>query len=247
VETHGGGAHGGGAHGVVALGDSWLTGYGLPLAGLSCLSWAGWLAWALPGCLTQHAVNGARAEQVARDQVALLPRHRYQLGVAWLGANDFSRLDGNRFTSPLTAICTGLQESCDVVAMATLPAAMRTPDLSWRANAIAIRRVNDYVREVAAETGVTLVELQDALAGPWAMAPDKQHPTSLGQLEAAHVAAGSLTSVPLLRALPDPADRTPPKVQKRMYDVSIRDRVRGSLVSLRQRRAESLPAQRARH
>ncbi|MCW2570937.1 MAG: hypothetical protein JWO88_995 [Frankiales bacterium] len=180
---------GGQSHGVVALGDSWLTGYGLPLAGLSCLSWAGWLAW---------------------------------------------------------AVCTGLQKSCDVVAIATLPAAMRTPDLSWRANVDAVHRINDSVREAAAATGVVLVELQDALTGTWAMAPDRQHPTSLGQLEAAHVAAGSLSSVTLLRALPDPADRTLPTVQKRLYDVSIRDRVRGGLVSLRQRERRDLSLPRRR-
>jgi hypothetical protein len=227
---------GGGSHGVVAVGDSWLTGYGLPLGGLSCVSWAAWLAWAGGACLTQHAVNGATAQQVVRDQLPLLSHRRYQLGVAWLGANDIGRLDVDALTAALTQVCLGLRSSCQVVAVGTLPATMRTPDLSWRACEHAVGLANGLVRRVVEHAGVTLIELEGALNGPWSMAPDRQHPTSVGQLEAAHVAAASLGSLALLRQLPDAGSLVVPTHQQRLYNVPARERIRGALVDRRKRR-----------
>jgi hypothetical protein len=227
-----------GPHGVVAVGDSWLTGYGLPLGGLTCMSWAGWLAWGLVTCLTQHAVNGATAAQVARDQLPLLAGHRYRLGLAWPGVNDLSHLDPDAFTTTTRLTCTALAACSDVVAVATLPTALRLPDLGWRATAVAVGTANDVVRRVAATSGVALVELSDALTGRWDMAPDRQHPTSIGQLAAARIAARALEPLALARELPDPAGVGVPAHQQRWYDVSTRERVRGLRRELRHRLAD---------
>jgi hypothetical protein len=241
------GMQGGSAHGVVAVGDSWVTGYGLALAGVTCLSWGSWLAWSMASCLTQHAVNGSRAHQVARDQLPLLSAGEFQLGVAWVGANDVGDFQEGSFREAVEEICAGLRSAADVAAIATLPLSMRTPAVGWRAVELAVRDANRAVRQAADRTGVVVVELEDALNGPWAMAPDRQHPTSVGQLEAANVASRLLTALPLLRELPDPAARTPPKAEQQLYDVSPVERARAAISGIRQRRSDrALVGNRAR-
>lgn len=80
-----------GGHGVVGVGDSFMNGYGLPVAGVACRSWGAWLAWARTTCFTQLAVDGATVEQVLRDQTPLL-QGPFDLGVFWAGTNDFRGL-----------------------------------------------------------------------------------------------------------------------------------------------------------
>lgn len=217
----------GDSHGVVAVGDSLLNGYGPALGGLSCLSWGGWLAWALTTCLTQHAVNGATAEQVARDQLPLL-KGRYRIGVSWLGANDLAGLDTAAFGRSTEAVCASLRACCDTVAIATLPASLRGVGLTGRDAAALNQQVNAQVRSAASRTGAVLVELEDALDGPWSMAPDQVHPTSIGQLEAARRAAVALDRVGIgfARHLPDPADIEVPAVDRRLYAGPLRYRAR---------------------
>ena len=224
----------GGIHGVVAVGDSLLTGYGLALGGVSCLSWGGWLAWALGTCLTQHAVNGATTPQVARDQLPLL-RGRYRLGVTWLGANDLGRLDPDRFEREVAAVCAALQSCCETVAVATLPRSLRGAGSSWRHEAAVRDEANARIRQVADATGVVLVELAEALVGPWSVAPDRHHPTSIGHLEAAHCAATALDAAHLrfARHLPDLAAVQVPKTERRLYDVAVTDRLRGAWDTLK--------------
>lgn len=226
------------SHGVVAVGDSWMTGYGLPLGGVSCLSWAGWLAWALSTCITPHGVNGARAVQVARDQLPLLAGHRYRLGAAWFGANDVAHLDAATFEADVREVCTRLRASADVVAIGTLPTAMRVPDRGWRATEDAVRTANDAIRQAAVQADAVVVELEDALNNRWSMAPDRQHPTSLGQLEAASMAALALSSLPLRRVLPDPNAFAVSTAHRRLYDVAPPQRVRARYVGLMQRRRD---------
>jgi hypothetical protein len=230
---------GGESHGVVAVGDSWLSGYGLALAGVSCTSWAAWLSWALNVCCTQHAVNGATAEQAARDQVPLL-RGRYRLGVAWLGANDLSRFDPSRYGASLTTVCTALLASCDVVAVGTLPASVRVPDMGWRGVGAVRQRANIIIRQVVGETSCLLVELEDELTGPWSMAPDRQHPTSVGQLEVAAVAAQRLDAVGVrfLRHLPDVAALHVSDIERELYDARLAARARGAWGSIKHWRAD---------
>lgn len=227
-----------GSHGVVAVGDSWLSAYGLPLGGVSCMSWAGWLAWGSAECLTQLAVNGATANQVARDQLPLLRHRQFRIGAVWLGANDLGHLEIDRFVAALTQVCSQLTTCCHVVAIATLPAAVRTPALSWRETQRVVTRANEGIRQAAREVGATVVEMESALTGRWAMDPNRQHPTSLGQLEAAHVAAASHGLLTGSRQLPDMTMIAVPEHQQRLYSLPARERVRGAIVDLRQRRAE---------
>lgn len=224
-------------HGVVAVGDSLLTGYGPALGGLSSQSWGGWLAWAQTTCFTSHAVNGVRADQVVRDQLPLLTS-RYRFGVTCSGANDLTHLDPVAFEAAVERICTALLACSDVAAIATLPATIRTGDMSWRRTALQRTASNAIVRQVAARTGVVLVELEEALTSPFSMAPDHQHPTSIGQLEVAHVAAGALTAagVRFTRHLPDPAEVRLGDDERRLYVVSPWRRLRArwdSVTSLR--------------
>ena len=215
------------AHGVVGLGDSYLNGYGLPLAGISCTPWTGWLAWALRTCCTQLAVNGATCEQVLHDQTPLL-RRRYLLGAVWLGANDIARLDSTAFARSFRALCTRVGEACDTVAVGTLPAALTSPGASQHAHAVGRLTVNTIIRGVAADVGAVLVELEDALDGRWSMAPDREHPTSLGQLTAATVAAAALDArgMHFLRHLPSAAERQPTPAERLLYRPSRRSRLR---------------------
>jgi hypothetical protein len=231
------------SHGVVAVGDSWLSGYGLALAGVSCTSWAAWLSWALNTCLTQHAVNGSTAEQAARDQVPLL-HGRYRLGVAWLGANDLSRFESSSYSMALNTVCTALRASCDVVAVGTMPASVRVPDMSWRGVHATRDQANTVIRKIVSETGCLLVELEHELSGPWSMAPDRGHPTSLGQLEAARMAAQRLDAVGVrfARHLPDPDALYVPDAERDLYDVHLSARVRGAWASLKHWRADQATA-----
>ena len=224
---------------MVAVGDSLLTGFGPALGGVSAQSWAAWIAWSLAGCTTLHAVNGAHVEQVVDDQLPLLDGS-YRVGFAGCGANDYDGFDPDRFSGQLEQICLALRRHCEVAAVATLPLRLRVPRLSWRSTEALTRRLNAVVRAVAHEHEVLVVELEPALTGPWSMASDGQHPTSLGQLEAARVAAGVLDAagVRFARHLPDPAQIAVSEADNRLYAVSLRDRVRGSWSSLRSYRAD---------
>lgn len=224
---------------MVAVGDSLLTGFGPALGGVSAQSWAAWIAWSLAGCTTVHAVNGARVQQVVDDQLPLLDG-RYRVGFACCGANDYDDFDPDRFSSQLEQICLALRRHCEVAAVATLPLRLRVPRLSWRSTEALTRRLNADVRDVAQACDLLVVELEPGLTGRWSMAADGQHPTSLGQLEAARLAARALDTagVRFARHLPDPTDVPVSEADRRLYVVSLRDRARGSWSSLRSYRAD---------
>jgi hypothetical protein len=223
----------------VGIGDSLLTGYGLALGGVSALSWAWWIAWALPGCITLHAVNGATAQHVVRDQLPLL-HGRYRLSFGCIGANDLVDLDEQQFASSLVELCSALKQHAEVPAVATLPARLRTGKLSWRQTVFRTQQVNHQIRLAASSLEVILVDLEPALTGRWSMAPNGQHPTSIGQLEAAHVAAAALdgAGVRFARHIPDPGSIEVSPEERRLYTTSVVDRVRGSWTSLVQYRTD---------
>jgi hypothetical protein len=224
-------------HGVVALGDSLINGYGPPVGGLSCVSWAGWLAWALLTCLTQHGVNGATTRQVRHDQVPLLQGH-YRVGAIWCGANDLGNLDPVPVLTALRDTCSAAAEHCDLVAIATVPSTLRIPRMHWRD--LDERRVllNALIRQAAADAGVVVVELDAALGGGFSMAPNRQHPTALGNLEAAGLAASALAAhgVHFARHLPLPGSVVVPPHEAAAYRVSARERLRGGFSGWRDRR-----------
>lgn len=228
-------------HGVVAVGDSLMTGYGLALGGLTAASWASWISWAMPDCLTMHAVNGSTAQQTVRDQLPLL-QGRFRLAVCATGANDIEILDEQRFAQALTELCRTLDDHADLTAIATLPLRMRTPRLSWRQAMRRTQEVNHQIRLVADALDIVLIELEPALTGRWSMAPDNQHPTSLGHLEAAHVAAAALDRAGLRfgRHLPDADAILVPANERQLYDVPLRSRIRGRWSSVVNYRADRL-------
>lgn len=217
-------------HGVVGLGDSFMNGYGLPLGGVSCTSWGGWLAWALTTCFTCLAANGATCEQVLRDQVPLL-RGSYRLGVVSVGANDIARLDPPHFESRLSAVTAAVSSHCRVTAIATLPAALTSAAASQGTHAAGRLAANACIRAVASSTGAVLVELEEALDAAWAMGPGQRHPTAFGQLTVARVAATALDKAGLrfARHLPPVAPLQPTLDEQRLYWPVRRSRLRLSL------------------
>lgn len=222
-------------HGVVGVGDSFMDGYGLPLAGVTCRSWGAWLSWALTTCFTQLAVNGASTERVLRDQIPLV-RDDYQLGLIWSGANDIARLKPAAFHDRLAGVSGSLARRCDRVALATLPAALTSSTASQRAHTASRQEANAIVRRVAAETGAILVELEEALNRPWLMSPDYEHPTAIGQLAAAHVAVTALhvSGLGFVRHLPAVEPLAPSPAERRLHWAAPPSRLRRVAARTRQ-------------
>lgn len=208
-------------HCVVGLGDSLMSGYGVALAGVTAQSWAGWLAWALADCCTVHAVNGAAADDVVRDQLPLL-QGRYRLACGGTGANDLPGFQGARFAAAVAELLQKMQQHADVVAFATLPLHLRSPDLGARQAQATVTTMNRLIRTATRSAGAVLVDLENALHAPFRMGPDGQHPTSLGQLEVARTAAVALDAagVRFARHLPDPAAVEVPAADRALYDGS---------------------------
>ena len=223
------------SHGVLAVGDSLSTGFGLAVGGLSCWPWAGWLAWGLGEGLLQHAVNGATTSQVVADQLPhLQPGAR--LGCLQLGTNDLGALDPVLFAEQVDRVLGAVADASSVVVVATLPAGLRRSAQPWRETVTALEIANQVVRCAAAARPVVLVELEDRLTGPWCWPVDHRHPTAIGQLEAAEVAAQALAGkgVALRRPLPASQDVVPGPDEQRQWRLSPADRAK--VVALRLRR-----------
>jgi lysophospholipase L1-like esterase len=173
--------------GLVALGDSITRGEGEPALGVPHRPWALWLAEALELPYTNHAVNGAVAEQALREQA---PRVRvdYDIACLYLGVNDARGplWDPGAFAAALEAILTHLHAHAARVLALTIPLDLGRP----RAGA-SVPQANALIRELAREHGTLCVDLSD-LRGPLLLLPDAVHPTALGQLEIADRAARTL-------------------------------------------------------
>jgi hypothetical protein len=125
--------------------------------------------------------------------------------------------DGSRFREQVTRTCGQLTEACATVALATLPARFTAPGASLIVHWSSLATVNEVLRSVVSDHGAVLVELEDALAGPWSVAGRHEHPTSLGQLEVAHLAAAALdaTGFTFRRHLPSVDGLTPTPDEER--------------------------------
>ena len=173
--------------GVVALGDSITVGEGSMTLGVTALSWAQWLARALDLPYTCYAFNGARTEDVLREQ---LPRVRadYDVGALYAGVNDVRGPDWDAvaYERDLGEVVGSLSARCDRLLVLTLPL-----DLGRPPSAPGPAEANAAVRRVAAAHGATVVDLEDF--GSWTtVLPDAVHPTPLGQIEIADRAARAL-------------------------------------------------------
>lgn len=161
--------------------------------GVTPLGWAQWLARALDLPYTAHAFNGARTEDVLRDQLARV-RADYDLATLYAGVNDVRGLDWDpaAYERDLDAVAEGLAQRSARLLMLTLPLDLGRPTSAPKPAA-----ANDVVRRVAARRGAVVADLSDF--GSWStVLPDVVHPTALGQIEIADRAARALGA----RALP---------------------------------------------
>ncbi len=187
--------------GLLALGDSITRGEGEPALGVPHRPWALWLAEALKLPYTNHAVNGAVAEEAVREQ---LPRVRasYDVACVYLGVNDArgEMWDPERFAASMEGILTHLHAHATRVLALTIPLDLGRP----RAGA-SVPEANGLIRQLAREHGTLCADLSD-LRGPRLLLPDAVHPTALGQLEIADRAALVLADAgAALPALPSAA------------------------------------------
>jgi hypothetical protein len=173
--------------GLVALGDSITLGEGGSVLGVTCLSWAQWLARALDLPYTCYARNGAVVHEVLGDQ---LPRVRagHELGCLYAGVNDVRGpgFDPAGYERDLLATATELRARCDRLLLCTIPLDLGRPRAAPKP-AVA----GAAIRRVAAGTGAAVCDLDD-LAGRMLLWPDAVHPTAVGQLEIADRAARAL-------------------------------------------------------
>ena len=184
--------------GLVALGDSITLGEGGSVLGVTCLSWAQWLARALDLPYTCYARNGAVARDVLAEQ---LPRVRpgHDLGCLYAGVNDVRGpgFDPAAYERDLLATAQGLLARCDRLLLCTIPLDLGRPRAAPKP-AVA----GAAIRRVAAATDAAVCDLDD-LAGRVLLWPDAVHPTAVGQLEIADRAARALRSSVLPSSLAD--------------------------------------------
>lgn len=202
-------AGGGRRLGLVALGDSITNGDGTMMLGVTARSWAQWLAQAMGLPYTGRAADGATAPEVASAQLAQV-REDYDVGCLYVGVNDVRSVDYDQaaFEGAFTGALAGLTARARQVVTLTIPLDLGRP----RAGA-KVAGANALIRRVAAEHGAACGDL-DALGGPLLMMPDAVHPTALGQLRIADVAAWALraagTPVPVLPSSLAEIDDRPP-------------------------------------
>ncbi|MGA2319384.1 MAG: GDSL-type esterase/lipase family protein [Solirubrobacteraceae bacterium] len=170
--------------GLIALGDSITRGDGEPALGVPHRSWSLWLAEALDLPYTNRAVDGALACELVQDQC---PRVRadYDVACLYVGVNDARGpdWDPDRFAAALDAALAYLRARATRLLTLTIPLDLGRP----RAGA-AVGAANALIRRLAGEHDAVCAELSD-LRGWRLLQPDAVHPTALGQLEIADLAA----------------------------------------------------------
>jgi lysophospholipase L1-like esterase len=170
--------------GVLALGDSITNGGGELQWGVALQSWAQWVARGLGLPFTSYAVDGARVEDVLREQVPAFerrsanPEARYELGCLYIGVNDVRATDWEpgRFERDFASALGFLTARCDRTLALTAPIDLGRP----RAGA-KVLELNAAVSRAAADAGALVVDLSDLRARNWVMA-DRVHPTAFGQI-----------------------------------------------------------------
>ena len=169
--------------GVLAFGDSITNGGGELQWGVALQSWALWVARGLGLPFTTYAVDGARAADVAREQVPALrsrtahPDARYDLGCLYVGVNDVRAPDWDpRPSRPTTP------PRCEHAGGALRPHAAWSRSRSTsgaRARARASSEANAIVERGA--RGALVLDLRGFGARNLVMI-DHVHPTAFGQV-----------------------------------------------------------------
>src|SRR3712207_929200 len=121
--------------GVLAFGDSITNGGGELQWGVALQSWALWLARGLGLPYTGYAVDGARAADVAREQLAAHERRsarpggRYDVGCLYVGANDVRAPDWDpaAFRADVARVLAFLANRCERTLALTLPRDLGRP------------------------------------------------------------------------------------------------------------------------
>ena len=179
---------------MLALGDSITNGGGELQWGVALQSWAQWVARGLGLPFTSYAVDGARVEDVLREQVPAFerrsahPEARYELGCLYIGVNDVRAPDWEpaRFERDFASALAFLTARCERTLVLTAPVDLGRP----RAGA-KVLELNAAVERAAADAGALVVDLSDLRARNWVM-PDRVHPTAFGQIAIAERALGLL-------------------------------------------------------
>jgi len=181
--------------GVLAFGDSITNGGGELQWGVALQSWALWVARGLGLPFTTYAVDGARAGDVRREQVAAFlarsahPEARYDLGCLYVGANDvrWPDWDPAAFAADHAAILDVLAARCDRLLLVTLPLDLGRP------RAAGVAEANAVIEEAARARGALLLDLRGFGARNLVMV-DHVHPTAFGQVWIAERALGVLAA-----------------------------------------------------
>jgi lysophospholipase L1-like esterase len=173
--------------GVLAFGDSITHGGGPLQRDIASQSWAQWTARGLGLPFTSYAVDGARLDEVAAEQLtawrlrSARPGARYDLGCLYAGVNDVRTpgWDAAAFGARYRQVLGVLAERCDRVLALTLP-----HDLGRPRAARTVEEANREIEAAAGGLGALVVDLRD-LGGPEHVAADHIHPTAFGQIEIA--------------------------------------------------------------
>jgi lysophospholipase L1-like esterase len=174
--------------GVLALGDSITNGGGELQWGVALQSWALWTARGLGLPYTGWAADGARAADVVRAQLPLVPADaRYDVGCLYAGVNDVRApdWDAGAFARDFGTALAFLRARCDRVLACTIPRDLGRPR--------AAARVAEANAVVLAEPGALLVDLRDFGARNHVMV-DAVHPTAFGQVAIAERALDVLAA-----------------------------------------------------
>jgi lysophospholipase L1-like esterase len=169
--------------GVLAFGDSITNGGGELQWGVALQSWALWTARGLGLPFTGYAVDGARADHVANEQVPAFEQRtalagaRYAVGCLYAGVNDVRALDwdADAFARDYAVVARFLAERCERVLVVTIPERLGRPQAGGVASG------NATILRVAADVGALVLDLRDFGARNLVMA-DLVHPTAFGQV-----------------------------------------------------------------
>jgi lysophospholipase L1-like esterase len=201
--------------GVLAFGDSITNGGGELQWGVALQSWALWVARGLGLPFTTYAVDGARAADIARQQIPAFrertarPDARYDVGLLYVGVNDVRAPDWDpvAFAADHATAVEVLAERCDRVLLVTIPLALGRP----RAGA-PVEQANAIVEAAARGPRALVLDLRGFGARNLVMA-DHVHPTAFGQVWIAEraldvLAAGGMDVRVRPSTLIHPADGT---------------------------------------
>jgi lysophospholipase L1-like esterase len=180
--------------GVLAFGDSITNGGGELQWGVALQSWALWTARALGLPYTGYARDGARAADVAGEQLAAFEADaaadaRYHLGALYVGVNDVRALDWDpdAFARDHARVLGTLGGRCDRVLCVTIPVDLGRP------RGAHVEAGNAIVLANARAAGALVLDLRDFRGRALVMA-DHVHPTALGQLAIAERALAVLAA-----------------------------------------------------